>query len=77
MTDRIRIAVVTTTRAEFHILEPLLSALNDDERFGLQLIVSGTHFPGPMAQLSMKFEVAFPTWWRLTLNSSRATRKRW
>ena len=43
MTDRIRIAVVTTTRAEFHILEPLLSALNDDERFGLQLIVSGTH----------------------------------
>ena len=43
MTDRIRIAVVTTTRAEFHILEPLLSRLDVDERFGLQLIVSGTH----------------------------------
>ena len=46
MTDRIRIAVVTTTRAEFHILEPLLRALDDDERFGLQLIVSGTHLSG-------------------------------
>ena len=43
MVDRIRVAVVTTTRAEFHILEPLLEALESDSRFSLQLIVSGTH----------------------------------
>ena len=43
MADRIRVAVVTTTRAEFHILEPLLEVLERDSRFSLQLIVSGTH----------------------------------
>ena len=44
MTDRVRVSVVTTTRAEFQILEPLLSALELDKRFSLQLIASGTHF---------------------------------
>ena len=43
MVDRIRVAAVTTTRAEFHILEPLLDVLERDSRFTLQLIVSGTH----------------------------------
>jgi len=43
MAERRRVAVVSTTRAEFHILEPLLNALEADPRFSLQLIVSGTH----------------------------------
>ena len=43
MTDRIRVAVVTTTRAEFHILAPLLDELERNKNFSLQLIVSGTH----------------------------------
>jgi UDP-hydrolysing UDP-N-acetyl-D-glucosamine 2-epimerase len=43
VTDRIRVAVVTTTRAEFHILAPLLDELERNKNFSLQLIVSGTH----------------------------------
>jgi len=37
------VAVVTTTRAEFHILAPLLDELERNKNFSLQLIVSGTH----------------------------------
>ena len=74
MADRIRVAVVTTTRAEFHILEPFLDALERDSRFNLQLIVSGTHltqahgstieavrarFPG-MLEIDAQFESSDP-----------------
>ena len=80
MADRIRVAVVTTTRAEFHILEPLLDVLERDSRFSLQLIVSGTHlsqahgltieavrarFPG-LLEVDAQFESSDP----LALNRS-------
>ena len=38
-----RIAVVTTSRADFGIYRPLLNRLSDDERADLKLIVGGMH----------------------------------
>jgi len=38
-----RICVVTGSRAEYGILQPILSALRDDPRFNLQLVVTGMH----------------------------------
>ena len=37
------IAVVTSTRAEFGLLKPLIKRINGHENFNLQLIVTGTH----------------------------------
>lgn len=37
------ICVVTSTRAEYGLLRPLLSALSDSLMFELQLVVTGTH----------------------------------
>jgi len=44
MTDSTRVAVVTTTRADFHILRPLIEDLDKDPAFDLDLIATGTHF---------------------------------
>ncbi len=38
-----KICVVTATRAEYGLLKPLLSRLRGDQRFELQLVVTGTH----------------------------------
>lgn len=38
-----RICVVTTTRAEYGLLAPLLRAISASSRLSLQLVVSGTH----------------------------------
>lgn len=38
-----KIAVVTTTRADYGLLYWLIHDLNDDPRFDLQLLVTGTH----------------------------------
>ena len=38
-----KITVITTTRAEYGILRPLLIKLNDDSDITLQLLVTGTH----------------------------------
>lgn len=38
-----RVSVVTTTRAEYGLLRPLMQALKESPEFELQLIVSGTH----------------------------------
>ena len=43
MGDRVSVAVVTTTRADYHILRPLIEDLDNDPAFDLDLIVSGTH----------------------------------
>lgn len=40
----IRIDVLTTTRAEYGLLRPLLAKLKDDDFFKVRLLVSGTHF---------------------------------
>jgi len=40
---RRRICVVTGSRAEYGLLQPVLSALRDDPRFELQLVVTGMH----------------------------------
>lgn len=39
----IKIAAVTTTRADFGLLSSLLKALRDDTDFDLKLVVTGTH----------------------------------
>ena len=38
-----KVAVVTSTRAEYGILTPLIKAINDDSELELDLIVTGTH----------------------------------
>ncbi|MFA6224288.1 MAG: UDP-N-acetylglucosamine 2-epimerase [Desulfomonilaceae bacterium] len=38
-----KICVVTGSRAEYGLLQPVISALNSDERFEMQLIVTGMH----------------------------------
>lgn len=38
-----RICVVTGSRAEYGLLQPVLAALRDDPRFELQLVVTGMH----------------------------------
>ena len=43
MGDRVSVAVVTTTRADYHILRPLIEDLDNDPAFDLDLIVTGTH----------------------------------
>lgn len=43
MTERRRIAVLTTTRADYGLLRWIMAALRDDPRADLQVIVSGTH----------------------------------
>ena len=40
----IRIDVLTTTRAEYGLLRPLLAKLKKDDFFKVRLLVSGTHF---------------------------------
>lgn len=40
---RRRICAVTGSRAEYGLLQPIISALRDDPRFELQLIVTGMH----------------------------------
>ena len=38
-----RICVVTGSRAEYGLLQPVMSALRSDERFDLQVVVTGMH----------------------------------
>jgi UDP-N-acetylglucosamine 2-epimerase (non-hydrolysing)/GDP/UDP-N,N'-diacetylbacillosamine 2-epimerase (hydrolysing) len=38
-----KICVVTGSRAEYGLLQPVISALNSDERFEMQLVVTGMH----------------------------------
>lgn len=38
-----KIAVVTTTRADYSLLYPIVEKLKDDKEFDLQFVVSGTH----------------------------------
>lgn len=38
-----RICVVTGSRAEYGLLQPVMSALRSDERFEMQLVVTGMH----------------------------------
>lgn len=38
-----KIAIITSTRAEYGILKPLINALGEDSEFIVQLIVTGTH----------------------------------
>ena len=40
----LKVAAITTTRADWGLLSPVLSILRDDERFELELICSGQHF---------------------------------
>ena len=37
------ICFVTTTRAEFGLLNPLVNLIKDSEKYNLTLVVSGTH----------------------------------
>ena len=38
-----KIAVVTSTRAEYGILKPLIARLQKEDNFKVQLLVTGTH----------------------------------
>ena len=38
-----KICVVTGSRAEYGLLQPVMSALRSDERFDLQVVVTGMH----------------------------------
>lgn len=58
-----KICVVTATRAEYGLLYPLISLLNEDKNFQLQLIVTGTHlspeFGYTVAEIEKdKFEIS-------------------
>ena len=39
----VKIAVITSTRAEYGLLRPLIRALSEDESFAVQVLVTGTH----------------------------------
>lgn len=38
-----KVCIITGTRAEYGLLKPLIKKINDDDRFELQLIVTGMH----------------------------------
>ena len=62
MVDRRRIAVVTTTRADYGLMRCIMTALRDDPRCELQIIASGTHlcptFGSTIDEIKAEFEVA-------------------
>lgn len=41
--DKIRTAVITTSRADYGLLHPLIKKISDDEAFDFNLIVTGSH----------------------------------
>ena len=43
MKEKIKICIVTGTRAEYSLLRKLIFDLNDDENFDTKLIVTGAH----------------------------------
>ena len=43
---QIKICVVTGTRADYHLLYPLLRAMKNDKEFKLFLAVTGSHLSG-------------------------------
>jgi UDP-hydrolysing UDP-N-acetyl-D-glucosamine 2-epimerase len=56
---RLRIAVVTGSRAEFGLLVPVIRAIKAHKRLSLQLIAAGSHFLAP-ARTIREVEAAFP-----------------
>ena len=43
MINKIKIAVVTGSRADYGLLKPILKIINNDPFFELQLVVTGSH----------------------------------
>lgn len=58
-TPRLRVAVVTGSRAEFGLLVPVIRAIKAHKRLRLQLIAAGSHFLAP-ARTIREVESMFP-----------------
>ncbi len=54
-----KICVVTTTRAEYGLLKPLLSQIENDQALQLQLLVSGTHLSPEYGETYREIEKDF------------------
>lgn len=71
---RVRVAVVTGTRAEFGLLVPVMRAIRRHPRLKLQVVAAGAHFLGP-ARTIREVEAAFPVAARVPMQrAGRATR---
>ena len=49
-----KICIITTTRADYGFLKPLISRLKKEEKLELQLIATGTHLEKNMVTHWMK-----------------------
>jgi UDP-hydrolysing UDP-N-acetyl-D-glucosamine 2-epimerase len=58
-TPRLRVAVVTGSRAEFGLLVPVIRGIRAHKRLDLQVIAAGSHFLAP-ARTIREVEAAFP-----------------
>ena len=52
---KLKIAVFTSTRAEYGMLQPLLLMLQESARFHLELVVSGTHLSDDHGSLHLNY----------------------
>ncbi|QOP44883.1 UDP-N-acetylglucosamine 2-epimerase [Sulfurimonas paralvinellae] len=68
-----KICVVTTTRAEYGLLKPLLRQIEDDKALQLQLIVSGTHLDKNFGETYKEIEAEFSINEKIAMNLSSDT----
>jgi len=56
-----KICVVTSTRADYGLLEPLIEQINSDKELTLQLVVTGTHlsheFGNTYEEIEKRFKI--------------------
>lgn len=63
------VCVITGTRAEFGLLQPLIRKLNNDEEINLQLVVTGSHLSAAFGNTQTEIEDAgFPVYARVPIS---------
>lgn len=66
------VCVVTGTRAEFGLLLPLISKLNNDEMIDLQLVVTGSHLSSAFGNTQTEIKAScLPIYARIPINMER------
>lgn len=63
------VCVITGTRAEFGLLQPLIRKLNNDEEINLQLVVTGSHLSAAFGNTQIEIEATgFPIYARVPIS---------
>jgi UDP-hydrolysing UDP-N-acetyl-D-glucosamine 2-epimerase len=71
---RLKVAIVTGSRAEFGLLTPVMRAVKAHSRLKLQVIAAGSHFLPP-ARTIREVEAAFPVAARVRMQQSAGSRR--